>query len=193
MMKARNGFIKSLRYLCLASVITLGLLTIVGTGGGGGGGGNGGGDTTATLTLSDLVGTYTLTAFTVTFDNGTIVTQDDVTSYSGTMLFTSDGYLSQTLEIDGTVGTIEATILSVENNIVRVSSGGCTYNLGIGLSGNVLTTTFPSGTCGANYKEVDVWEKTTSSTALPKDIQADDEIAKTIAGGAVGSIWNLLP
>ena len=39
MMKARNRFIKNLRYLCLIGVIGLGLMTIVGTGGGGGGGG----------------------------------------------------------------------------------------------------------------------------------------------------------
>ena len=49
MKKARNGFTKTLPYLCLIGVIALGLMTIVGTGGGGGGGGggsdgNGGGD-----------------------------------------------------------------------------------------------------------------------------------------------------
>lgn len=39
MKKARNGFIKTLPYICLVGVIALGLMTIVGTGGGGGGGG----------------------------------------------------------------------------------------------------------------------------------------------------------
>ena len=33
MKKTRNRFIKNLRYLCLASVIILGLLTIIGTNG----------------------------------------------------------------------------------------------------------------------------------------------------------------
>jgi len=37
MKKARNGFIRTLRYFCLLGVIVLGLITIVGTGGGGGG------------------------------------------------------------------------------------------------------------------------------------------------------------
>ena len=41
MKKARNGFIKNLRYICLTGVIALGLMTIVATGGGGGGGGDG--------------------------------------------------------------------------------------------------------------------------------------------------------
>ena len=38
MKKIRNRLIKNLRYLCLASVIILGLMTIISTGGGGGGG-----------------------------------------------------------------------------------------------------------------------------------------------------------
>lgn len=42
MNKARNGFIKNLRYLCLTGVVALGFITIVATGGGGGGGGGGG-------------------------------------------------------------------------------------------------------------------------------------------------------
>ena len=38
MTKSRNKALKSLRYLCLAGVVTLGLLAIIATGGGGGGG-----------------------------------------------------------------------------------------------------------------------------------------------------------
>lgn len=44
MKRARNRFVKNLRYLCLVGVITLGLISIVGSNGGGGGGGGGGGD-----------------------------------------------------------------------------------------------------------------------------------------------------
>ena len=40
MKKARDRFIKNLRYFCLIGVIALGLMTIIGTGGGGGGGGS---------------------------------------------------------------------------------------------------------------------------------------------------------
>lgn len=43
MKRARNRFVKNLRYLCLVGVITLGLISIVGSNGGGGGGGDGGG------------------------------------------------------------------------------------------------------------------------------------------------------
>jgi hypothetical protein len=46
MLRARNGFIKNLPYICLMGVIALGIMTIVGTGGGDGddGNGSGGGD-----------------------------------------------------------------------------------------------------------------------------------------------------
>ena len=146
------------------------------------------------ITLADLVGTYKLNAFTVTYDGGTIVTQDDVSSYSGTMSITSDGIMSQTVEVNGVVVSSPTTILSVENDVMQISSAGCTYDLGIELSGNIFTTTFSSGTCGVNYREVDVWEKTSSSAALSKvDELAYDEIDETISGGAAGSIWNFLP
>ncbi|MBU4312717.1 MAG: VWA domain-containing protein [Candidatus Omnitrophica bacterium] len=46
MKKVRNVFIKNLRYLFLAGVIALGLITVIGTGGGGGNGTTAGGDTT---------------------------------------------------------------------------------------------------------------------------------------------------
>lgn len=51
MEKAKNGFIKNLHYLCLIGVITIGLITIVGTGGGGTNGGNGT-PTVSTISIS---------------------------------------------------------------------------------------------------------------------------------------------
>ena len=42
MSKLKRGFVANLRYLSLAGIFTLGMLTIIATGGGGGGGGSGG-------------------------------------------------------------------------------------------------------------------------------------------------------
>lgn len=193
MKKSKNGFVKNLTYLWLVGVIALGLMTVVATGGGGGGAPPSPPETT----LDDLVGTYTLTAFTVTFDDGPTITQDDVNSYSGTMLIRSDGYSSQTVEINGFEVTIEGIILSVGTDTLRISSAGCTYDLGYELDGNIFTTTSASGTCGANYSEVEVWEKTSSSTAISKvdelAFQEAEEIEEAVLGGAAGSIWNFLP
>ena len=53
MRRVRNGFTKSLPYLCLIGVIALGLMTIVGSNGGGGGGTAA---TTTTTTLAPATG-----------------------------------------------------------------------------------------------------------------------------------------
>jgi len=78
MRKMRNGLIKNLRYLCLASVITLGLMTIIATGGGGGGGGGGGRGGGGDPDLAALEGTWFGTYLEGTDDFHTMtVTFDD--------------------------------------------------------------------------------------------------------------------
>ena len=194
MKKVRNGLINNLRYLCLIVAISLGLITIIGTGGGGGGGGV---QPLSGLTLADLVGTYNISGFTVTYSDGTVITQNDVNSYSGTMTIESDGNLTQEIYVNGFGGTIHAEILSVDNDSMRVSSGGCTYDVGIEFSGNVLTTTFPMGTCGSDYSEVDVWTKTDSNSLTPENSNfqtAIDELSdQAISGGGIGYIYQILP
>ena len=58
MRNVRNGFVKSINYLCLVGVIALGLMTIVATGGGGGDGAGGGG--TSPLATGEFTKTVTL-------------------------------------------------------------------------------------------------------------------------------------
>jgi hypothetical protein len=204
MKKVKNGLINNLRYFCLLAAITLGLMAIVATGGGGGGGG--GVQPLSGLTLADLVGTYNMSGFTVTFSDGTVITQDDVSTFSGTMVIESDGSLTQIIEINGFQVTADATILSVGNDTMRVSSAGCTYNLGIELSGDVLTTTAPMGTCGNDFSEVDVWIKSGGGGAAPPpaaNIEAsmnddvntviDDDSDQAIPGGGIGHLYQILP
>jgi hypothetical protein len=53
MKRVKNGFVKNLHYLCLAGVIVLGFITIVGTGGGGGSGNSSGGTGSVAVFLTD--------------------------------------------------------------------------------------------------------------------------------------------
>ncbi len=76
---------------------------------------------TATITLDTLKGTYKLTAFTVTFDDGTIITQDDYSSYSGTWVISSDGNLSQTLTFEDTTDRATGTIKHRFSQVVKSS------------------------------------------------------------------------
>ena len=188
MKRLRILLMKNFHYLCIVSVIVLGLVTIIGTGGGGGGGGS-------NLTLADLFGTYNLSGFTVTFSYGTVFTQNDFNSYSGTMTIESDGDTNQTIYLNGYGGTVYAKILSVDNDSMRISSAGCTYDIGISLSGNVFTTTLPMGTCGWDWSEVDVWTKTGSSVKLPSEYDQTiiDDSDQVTLGGSIGYIYDILP
>ena len=190
MKKASNGFMKSLRYVCLMGVISLGLMSIISTGGGGG-------HDSHRTTIGDLVGAYDLSAFTIVYDSGLIITQKDVDSFSGTMVVLANGKISQTLVVNGVVGYGQGTILSVGRDTIRIYTPGCTYDLYYKLEGNILTTTAPSGTCGSNFREVDVWRKISNSASLanaaypvPEETQ---ELEKTIIGGTLGRIWDFLP
>ena len=53
MKRVKNGFVKNLHYLCLAGVIALGFITIVGTGGGGGSGNSSGGTGSVAVFVTD--------------------------------------------------------------------------------------------------------------------------------------------
>jgi len=120
------------------------------------------------ITPETLQGTYELIAFTVTFEDGTEFTQDDFSSFSGTMVITSNGNMSQMLEVEGTTATITATFEVINDNTLQLTAGSCTYNLEIQLSNNTLTTTFALGTCGSNFSEIDVWQKTSEQTSTPQ-------------------------
>jgi hypothetical protein len=160
-------------------------------------GGGGGGDTSDNVTLSTIVGTYTLKSFKVTFSDGTTVTPDDVSTFSGTMLITDNSQVSQTVEVNGTVVNSSATILQVLNNTLRCTSEGCEFNLGIEIIGNILTTTFLEGTCGAAYTEIDVWEKQTSASLQQEELNhqlfLDNDEVRATPGGGMGGVYDYLP
>jgi hypothetical protein len=76
--------------------------------------------------------------------------------------------------------------------------GGCAFNLGYTLSGDILTTTYAMGTCGDDYGEVSVWKKVPQSSAaasIAEDsvMQEEDQILEIPLGGAAGAIWDFLP
>ncbi len=127
-------------------------------------------DSSGSITLSTLVGTYSLDSFTVTRDDGTVFSDDDYSSVSGSFVISQSGVCTQTITVDGNEATVLFTV-SVKNNYtlsVVPQSGDCNYDLLFSYSGNTLTTTFSSGTCGANFKEVDVWKKVSVNSSAPE-------------------------
>lgn len=113
MKKARNGFVKSLKYLGLIGVFALGLMTIIGTGGGEGGGdagGNNGGsenklseitiivEQDTTMQLSSIDGdiyTYYYTGSTPNVQPGSILLSSE-----------GNGYLREVITVQDLGGTM---------------------------------------------------------------------------------------
>ena len=145
MKKAGTMFIKNLRYLCLMGVISLGLMTIVGTGGGGGGG-----SSTPTYS-SEYRGSYIdvddpsdTGSWSMAFNQGGssvsgIVTADEGEKHAFTGSITGDTLTIQDSEII-------ITLVISGNEIVGTAheTGGDTYNLTATIySGNSLKPLTP--------------------------------------------------
>ena len=149
------------------------------------------------LSLKDLIGTYALKDFNVVFDDGPVITRKDFFSFSGTMHITASGYMYQLIELNGIEFEAGATILDVKSNYIRISSAGCTFDLGIDLSDRILITYLPTGTCGEDGSETDVWEKISESSSLDyrNSISREkyDQNIFAIPGGSVGTFYNTLP
>jgi hypothetical protein len=113
------------------------------------------------------------------------------------MIIKSNGEITQTIEMNGTTVTVTGTILEVQNDSMRCESGGCEFNLGIELSEDTLTTTFPIGTCGSNYTEIDVWKKQTAASiqmeGLNQQLLLDNDEVEAIPGGGFGGLYKYLP
>jgi hypothetical protein len=183
-------YIKRISFFCSV------FLLIAGCGGGGGGGG-GGGDDDSDLTLSDLVGSYTLQSFSGQWSNGDTLDSSEVNSFSGTMQINPDGSATQIVEVNGFFVNLFATILSVSNDFIRIDSAGCIYDLGIELKSNTLTATTPMGVCSIDYTETDVWAKVPAASVRSFDsnlqVQIDNEELIAALGGAAVSIYDYLP
>jgi hypothetical protein len=116
MKKLRNLFVKNVHYLCIISVIALGLITIVGSNGGGGGGGGGGStDFTVGGTVSGLTGT----GFVLQNNAG-----DDLSiSSDGTFTFStaiSDGDTFHVTVISG-ANVTDVTVTVTDTNVIEIT------------------------------------------------------------------------
>lgn len=134
----------------------------------GGGGGSGSGGTSSGPSAA-LVGTYRLTAFTVVLANGQVLTQDQVTTFSGTFVLNSNGTLSQSAEVNGVSSADSGTWTADGSQIYGTSSSkpGCTIVLPYTFNGSVLITT-SNRQCGSTNVETDTWLRTGPAPAKPE-------------------------
>ncbi|WP_286817651.1 DUF4214 domain-containing protein [Desulfobacter sp. UBA2225] len=140
------------------------------------------------LTMEMLVGTYHLKAFTVVYDSGITLTQDNFNYISGTMSIDSYGNSTQTITINGINQTTPGDFKIINNETLLVSSLGYAYNMKISFIDNILTTYLASGTYdGQNYAETDVWEKI-SSSASQKSYSLSEPSEVEFSDGPIGGV-----
>jgi hypothetical protein len=154
---------------------------------GGGGGDGDGGSPAVTPPNEDLTGTYSLTAFTVKFSDGTIVDQNSstITSWSGTMKI-GDTTFTQSFVINDTpialTGTATITWTSSTTGIAHVTEqSGLEHDVYFSISGNDLTTysgIIQSGTPGLTFEEWDYWLKVSDTLEIlkrPEELEKEAE------------------
>ena len=123
------------------------------------------------LSINDLKGTYRLVSFSVTYSDGSMLTPNDVSSYSGQMTIGANGTITQNISIAGASVVISGTLSIVNDNTLHISNNsGLSYDLWFQLSGSTLTTTVGMGTAGLNYSETDTWQKVSSKVTASKPL-----------------------
>lgn len=121
--------------------------------------------------ISDLVGTYTLSGFTIRYSNGIVVTQNDVSYFSGTMSITNNT-ITQFIEIEEidiyASGTYTTSFFNKNEGILHINDVSGSHDVYFTISGNYLNTY--SGIInlgnGLMAEEWDYWEKISNSPTI---------------------------
>ena len=91
-----------------------------------------------------LVGTYNLTGFSIDYVDGSTITDDDASSFSGDMTISEGGIICQTLSINGqTLGPNCGDVEVPNSTTWLVTQSGCTYSVSYSYNSPNLTTTSP--------------------------------------------------
>ncbi|MGD9211572.1 MAG: hypothetical protein PVI90_12380 [Desulfobacteraceae bacterium] len=119
------------------------------------------------LTITNLMGTYTLTSFDIYRNDGVHVNQDDFDSWSGDMSINADGDIYITTVLNGEASTLVWEILQIDsdNNSLNIyePSSNCEEWLDIDFDGNDLALMFPQGECIPNGSLDFSFSKTSAS------------------------------
>ncbi len=114
-----------------------------------------------------MAGAYELVSFTVRFDTGVTLTQDNVRTWAGTFSITPTGNFTQRITLNGQTTVATGTIVVQSNTSFTFlnEQAACNSTVSFSLNANTLTTVLPSGTCGANFSETDVWRRVPAGAA----------------------------
>ena len=111
---------------------------------------------------SVLLGTYSLAGFTVYLADGSVLSQNDFSEWSGTLILNADRTVSLTASVDG-VSSVETGTwtASATQFFFRRNSDGCSGTSEYQLSDGTLTTS-ANRQCGSDFREINVWSRVES-------------------------------
>ena len=134
-----------------------------------------------------LVGSYQLIDFTIKFEDATTIRSKDVESFSGTMNITSNNSGTQNVcvKLKGMANNCVKAVGWIEGEFFVGEFDSCEYKAPFTFKDGILTSTFPMGTCGANFSETDVWEKISSSASAIENAIENEQSA---IGAVFGTI-----
>ncbi len=124
---------------------------------------DGGGSSNKNTELGDLVGTYEVTGFSVTFE-GRTVTDEDVQSWSGEVIIAPESTISMTLTRSEDLfdfGT--ATILELRDDSFYMDAGDCRQWIDMNRDGDIITLIGDEGDCMKDGSMVIEMRKTGST------------------------------
>lgn len=111
----------------------------------------------ATANLADLSGKYKLTGFTVNFDSGKTLKDEDV-DFEGEMVIYESGHIEQDITINEKNSFIKGQIKIIDDSTMNMDSEDVQYKLGYDYDGKKLTT-YLKDVSAFPYDEVDHWTK----------------------------------
>ena len=111
---------------------------------------------------SVLLGTYSLVGFTIYLVDGSVLTQNDFSESSGTLILNADRTVSLAASVDDVSNVETGTwTASATQLFFRRNSDGCSGTSEYQLSGETLTTS-SNRQCGSDFREINVWSRVES-------------------------------
>lgn len=121
----------------------------------------------AGVTLTDLVGTYDLSGFSMTDTNdGFSFDQNNFSTWSGQMAINAQGRMQLTQVIEQKVYSFLWDILAIEKKALQVREADCVQWIDMVYNKNNLTLTWPAGACLENLTATYRFAKTNTKTIM---------------------------
>ena len=131
--------------------------------------------------LQEMVGIYDMEGFTITYDTGETVTENDVDYFDGEMIIFEPGYMHQDIKINGVHIVAEQQFELIDEDTLATEVDGIAYEMEFEFDGTDLVTYF-SDVPGFPYDEENYWIKISDDTPEINTMGVLSEDDQSLAG-----------